>query len=108
MTAQQSLEIINSIDAKIWFLLLKFGFAAFLVILVKNFVTHLYQYLFLRWSKGYGINTKVEYEGEIYYIDDQTFTNIVLIKGSKRVFIPISRFMTMPVKVIRNGNPDKK
>ena len=108
MTSQQSLEILDSINLHVWFLLLKFGVAAFLVIVTKNFVTHVYNYLALRFSTGFGVNTKIEYDGELYYLDQIKFTDVVLIKKNKRVFIPISRFTSLPIHVVRNGSPRRE
>lgn len=105
MNKQQVIEILNLIDINVWILLFKGGAATFIIILLKNLTTHLYNYLALRNSSGFGVNTKIRYNGKLYYLDRINFTNVVLTREKERVFIPIQRFMSWPIEVIRNGTP---
>jgi hypothetical protein len=108
MNSEKALEIINTIDMKIWILLIKFGIAAFMVMFMKDFISHLYHYLYLRFSTGYGVNTKIKYNDSLYYLDEITFSAVILKKGNERVFIPISNFLTSPIIVVRNGTPSNE
>jgi hypothetical protein len=106
MDDQKVLEIVNAIDLKLWIFLLKFGFVTLVFMIGKGFIEHLYNYLALRISSGYGVNTKILYEGELYYFDEIKFTSVILIKKNKRIFIPINLFMESAIVVVRNGDPD--
>lgn len=104
---QQIIKIIDSMEPRLWWFLVKLMLVAILGLLSKTFIENLVAYIMFRLNKNIGRKTRVIIngkEGHISYFDLQFI--YIRFKDHNEMFIPIAKWKNQNWEVIdveRNG-----
>ena len=101
-------ELIKILSPEITYFIIQAFCAIILFGMIKSLATGLTNYIKLRFSL-WGLNTKIIVEGQIGYIRDITFKEVIVsIDEKHEVYIPIENFLKMNKTTYYNGYRGKE
>ena len=97
------LDIIESVEPKLWVMLAKIGIAGVLVLILKSKMESISSYVMFALNKELGKNTKVRVRGVDGVITDYNIRWIVVTVSNGVMLIPMVRWKYEQFTVLYNG-----
>lgn len=90
---QQLIQIINTITPDLWFLFFKFIVVFLIILMIRDFLSNLSNYIQFRTSKFVGKNVEIKIDNSIGFIEDYNLRAIFIrLKGGNLKIIPMERW----------------